>query len=276
MSAVTNYRPKPNVFHLSAQEVAKSIDIKLTRWPGNCFGIATAMVEAKVVDGDAVYGHWLGPVAKSCKMFSGKPIIQHGWILQKDGTVIDPTRFVFEGLSPYIWEGNRKYHVECDDFESGDSLDPECQHCGHLCTEHSGRFFKPCKVCLWPYDEGGNRWREQTMQPAPDCNKEYRDGARWGEMVRWQPGREVASVVDILFGTAKRKKGFLTRDQLHWLANVPYDMFTPVASADYAPHVYAMLDKLGLLCHVPLDNQRRAERARRDNLKALRKLVTSR
>ncbi|TAL42437.1 MAG: hypothetical protein EPN91_08640 [Salinibacterium sp.] len=265
MSALTNYRPKPNVFSVTAQEAAKRIQWPLSTWPGNCFGVASKLVKDKVIKGTAVYGHWLGPVARTCKMFYGKPIINHGWILQKDGTVVDPTRYVFEGVQPYIWEGKQSDTVTCDDFESNDPLDPVCKHCGHLDDEHEpSGFFRPCKLCVWPYDEGGNKLRAARMEPAPDCNIGYRDGTRWGEYVRWRvPNKETRIVIDILFGAAKRRSGYLTRNQIHWLANVPYDMFTPTASRDFAPDIYSLIAEAGMLSHVPIDNQRRAERTRR-------------
>lgn len=85
-------------------EVVTAINIPLSRWPGNCTGIASAMMEAGLVDnGYLQRGHWVGPVAKGSH-FYGKPIIPHTWIEMND-YIIDPTRWVFEAAQPYIWVG---------------------------------------------------------------------------------------------------------------------------------------------------------------------------
>lgn len=219
MSALTNKRPQPNVYPISAKGMAKRIGIPLDRWPGNCFTVACALVDKKGgVDGDAVYGHWTGPVAPGT-MFHGKPLIQHGWVLRSDGTVVDPTRFVFEGAEPYIYEGPADY-----------------------------------------YDEGGNAWRKAMLSPAPDFNEKL-DNPNFMKLVKWKPkNQRLARAVDILLEPAKRKVGFLSRHQLFWLANLPYEMLTPVPGLDLAPDLYKELGKLGLEVAVPLDNRRRAER----------------
>lgn len=92
-------------FPMSACEVAQAIEIDvMTGWPSNCFAIATAMVEAELVQGKATYGLWLGPVAEA-SMFYGKQIVRHGWVTLGDGTIVDPTRWVFEDVLPYIYQG---------------------------------------------------------------------------------------------------------------------------------------------------------------------------
>jgi len=93
-------------FPMSACEVAQAIEANvMTDWSGNCFAIATAMVEAGLVQGKATYGLWLGPVAEA-SMFYGKAIVRHGWVTLADGTIVDPTRWVFEGALPYIYQGD--------------------------------------------------------------------------------------------------------------------------------------------------------------------------
>lgn len=113
---------------LCAAQVAGKIGVPLQDWPGNCFAIATRTVEAGVVDGRAVYGHYLGPVAEG-SIFFGRRLIRHGWILTAAGRIIDPTRWVFDNAPPYI-------------------LDTAAQD--------------PA------YDEGGNRLMQAMQRPAPD------------------------------------------------------------------------------------------------------------
>jgi hypothetical protein len=77
-------------------------------WAGRCYAIAKQMVEKGLVKGKARYGHWLGPVVKGT-IFSYRPIIQHGWIVVGD-KIVDPTRWVFEGVKPYIYYGKNDYY----------------------------------------------------------------------------------------------------------------------------------------------------------------------
>lgn len=84
--------------------VAGRIGMELETWPSNCYAISCAMVERKVLKGRPVYGNYLGEVDES-SMFFGKPIIRHGWIERADGMLVDPTRWVFEGVEPYIYVG---------------------------------------------------------------------------------------------------------------------------------------------------------------------------
>lgn len=111
-------------------EAAEAIGIPVKRWEGNCFGIASALVDNNLVDGVAVYGHYWGPVVEG-SMFFGHGLIHHGWVQLADGTIIDPTRWAFEMVEPYIYVG-----------KPGDE--------GHD-----------------NYDEGGNRWRMKMMRPPP-------------------------------------------------------------------------------------------------------------
>lgn len=82
-------------------------------WKGKCFAMASQAVKKKLVPRGsiAVYGHWTGPVHKS-SMFAGKPVIQHGWVLLPDGRVCDPTRWVFEHVTPYIYFGPADHYDE--------------------------------------------------------------------------------------------------------------------------------------------------------------------
>lgn len=95
---------------LDPELVAIAIDFPLDQWPGNCYGVAHAMLHRRIVQGKLRYGHWLGPVADG-SLFSYRlgSIIRHGWI-ETDTGVIDPTRWVFEGASPYIYDGPEDHY----------------------------------------------------------------------------------------------------------------------------------------------------------------------
>jgi hypothetical protein len=106
----------------------KVLGLPAEKWKGQCYGISCALVEKGLVEGAAVYGHWLGPVAKGSFFVNKKdaPFIQHGWVLCPDGSIVDATRWVFENVAPYI------HHARSDRY----------------------------------YDEGGNSFRE-TFRGAP-------------------------------------------------------------------------------------------------------------
>lgn len=111
---------------LQPQVVARLIDIPVDKWPGNCHAIAIAMVKRGVVKGKAIYGHYHGYIDAD-SIFGPRPFTHHGWVVTPD-KIIDPTRWVFEGIDPYIYEGPKD-----DDA----------------------------------YDPGGNRVRKMFMRPAP-------------------------------------------------------------------------------------------------------------
>lgn len=78
-------------------------------WASRCFEIASKLATA--VGGVAVYGAWDGPVSPGTP-FYGRPLVNHGWVLLDSGEVFDPTRWVFEGLRPYLYEGPEDYYDE--------------------------------------------------------------------------------------------------------------------------------------------------------------------
>jgi len=116
----------------SVEEIAEIIDWPVDQWAGNCYAVSYSIVE-KLGMGTAraVYGHYHGPIATT-SIFADRPIVRHGWILTEDGQVIDPTRWAFEDVEPYL-------------------------HIGELSKE---------------YDEAGDAWRQQfnDQQPTPAFN----------------------------------------------------------------------------------------------------------
>ena len=96
-------KEKPGL-QLDANRIAERIGVELSDWPGKCYAVACQMLKAKVVKGRPAYGNYHGPVVAS-SMFFGKTVVRHGWIERADGMIVDPTRWVFEGVEPYIYEG---------------------------------------------------------------------------------------------------------------------------------------------------------------------------
>lgn len=116
----------------TASECAERIGIPLDHWKGNCYGIATRLVECGIVRGRAVYGAYEGPVAPT-SMFAERAGlaggINHGWIITPANQIVDPTRWVFLDTPPDL-------HVQM-------------------------------AVAGQDYDEGANRRRAVFRQPLP-------------------------------------------------------------------------------------------------------------
>jgi hypothetical protein len=110
-------QPPFTVIDLPAiKTVAKKIKIPINQWPGNCYGIADAIVKAGIIPGRAVYGHYMGP--QNPDGLFGDSFTQHGWIRTDYGAIVDPTRWVFECSWPHLWLGP----VDHPDYDEGGQL----------------------------------------------------------------------------------------------------------------------------------------------------------
>jgi hypothetical protein len=224
-------------------------------WVGNCYAIAYQLVEAGLVEGRAVYGHYLGPIAKD-SFFSEKGLavgfVPHGWVLMGDGRVLDPTRWVFENVEPYIYVG--------EVGEESDPLGDDCLicYCGCIRGEHEyGGFCHPCLSCgeeiccdfdadpqenpkRLEYDEGGNTFREQNLRPAPAYSRRDRPAG-----LVLEP--ELMHAVQSLLGGTPE----LTVPQAHWLATLPLKRL-----GEYAEPLFLVLVESDLRGLIPIDNRR--------------------
>lgn len=232
---------------MTAEEVATAINIPVSEWPGKCYGIAMAMVEAGLVEGTAVYGHWTGKVHPKAPVFGERSDLafqSHGWILSDDeGAVVDPTRWVFENRAPYIYEG-----IPPDTFF------PLCRTCSHLQEEHEddGGLFNLCLACdcedfvhppPWPYDEGGNDLRAMMRRPPP----EPKDS---GLPAKFEVTGDLAAYCNALVPGERWYFG-----QLIWLGGLPYGDHGLLVG----PLYQAMIDQ-GFSAAIPVDNRDRAIR----------------
>jgi len=212
---------KPDELTLAHCEEA--LGEKALAWAGRCYEIACAIVDAKLVRGVAVYGHWLGPVDEKSTFWRGGtlPFVQHGWIvLHDDERILDPTRWAFEARAPYLFLG--------------------------LPTKLDGR------AC---YDEGGNSFRGATREAPPDFDPDDRmfditksvmDSATWRFVEEY-----------LRLDVTEQEPGILTLHQLMWLANSPLAQL-----GEHASKVYAAIKKLDLEAFIPIDNARRVEEGR--------------
>ncbi len=92
------------------EEIAEAIGIHSDKWPGNCFAIASKIIEAGLMPGCvAVYGIYRGLIDEK-GIFgarAGYGHVRHGWIWSsRHGLVIDPSRWVFENKKPYVYVGD--------------------------------------------------------------------------------------------------------------------------------------------------------------------------
>jgi hypothetical protein len=194
-------------------------------WPGRCHEVALAAASL-IDDGEAVYGHYLGPVDPYgyWRDYKDHHFIQHGWVELADGGVLDPTRWSFEDEEPEI--------------TIFDEMDAEED-----------------------YDKGGQRLRADLVKPAPPWDPSTKVGARGaaGAVSLSVPkGSDLEMTLNTLLGEDQHgtddSDGYVvTVMQAGWLANLPY--------ATLAPHqkeVYKLLDEVNLLGFVPQDHQQMA------------------
>jgi hypothetical protein len=95
---------------ITVEQLEKVSEMEARRWVGNCYGIAC--VAAPLAGGVPVYGHYLGPVHSKSMFAMRKGFIQHGWVSLPDGRILDPTRWEFEGIEPYIYVGPSDHYDE--------------------------------------------------------------------------------------------------------------------------------------------------------------------
>jgi len=94
-------------------QIEKAFGMPAKKWAGKCYAVACAASKL-ITKSRPIYGHYLGKVCPT-SMFAKAALagfVQHGWVLLKDGRVLDPTRWAFEGEEPYIYVGSAKDYDE--------------------------------------------------------------------------------------------------------------------------------------------------------------------
>lgn len=94
---------------LNTDSMAQAIGIPTSEWPGNCHAVAGLIIETGQIDGILTRGHYYGPIHQDSKFF-GRPIVPHSWITDFKGMVIDPLRWEFEQVPPYIYTGSYQHN----------------------------------------------------------------------------------------------------------------------------------------------------------------------
>ncbi len=101
---------------LDVETAADAISYPLSKWTGQCFAVASQLVEVHQLKGEAVYGMFVGKIAKNSHFGQRqRGFTQHGWIRMKSGVLIDPTRWAFEAVTPYIFVTTDTAHPDYDE-----------------------------------------------------------------------------------------------------------------------------------------------------------------
>jgi len=232
----------------------KALGEPAKKWEARCYEIAYKIVKAGLINvhgdhGEAVYGHWRGPIhprscfAKKCAV----GFVQHGWIwIASEGLVVDPTRWVFEAKTPYLFVDHEP-----------DETTVRCKHCFMLCCEHDGlgandecAMFEPE---LWPYDEGGNKWREalQRTKPPP---KPKAKAKRYQLKLDGLVAMHVATLLNQAAGTR------VTDEQIFWLANLSYQTLMGGVGPVAVKAIYEAICAVDFEAFIPVDNLKKATR----------------
>ncbi len=227
----------------------KAVGEPASAWVARCYEISFKIVAKGLVDGEAVYGHWLGDIAPGSHFADRKRLgfVSHGWILLKDGRVLDPTRWVFENVAPYLYVGEPPDHW---------SVTP-CVNCGLLREEHKDDGPEDRCDCYeqerWPYDEGGNTWREAMThgRPPPEPVGRRRELKLDNPTAWW---------IGALLGEPDGAR--LTNNQLFYLANYSYTAMRQAIGPDGVKAVYEAICGIDdtSISWIPIDNANRARR----------------
>lgn len=168
-------------------------------WEGQCYGMACIAAELLGGDATAVYGHYLGEVSPDGYWFrkTGCSFIQHGWVLLPDGRVLDPTRWSFENVEPYLYLG------EADVYDEG------------------GNAFRQAlrgPPPPWRWDPDDSMVTPVNLQTVTS-----RADSVYRVIVR------ILGPDEVRFG----KWLVITREQLFYVANTHYEMLAPSQAALY-------------------------------------------
>lgn len=97
---------------LTIEALENAIDLPAEKWHGKCSELAWAAIGV-LGHGDYAYGHYGGHVDPN-GYWGSRPIfaMRHGWVLLESGRILDPTRWSFENVEPYIYIGSAKDYDE--------------------------------------------------------------------------------------------------------------------------------------------------------------------
>jgi hypothetical protein len=107
---------------ITIKQIEDAINIHSDRWIGHCHFTSSKILQSGIIDGDLIYGTYIGPIHEN-SIFSTDFRPQHGWIELPDGSICDPTRWVFEDVDPYLYiSTNNNLEYQKGDLKSIRSL----------------------------------------------------------------------------------------------------------------------------------------------------------
>jgi len=199
----------------TVEAVAAAIGLAAARWPNQCHKVACLMLKARLVAGVERYGHYYGPVAPGHPRH-GQPFQRHGWIETPNRQVIDPTRWAFERVDPYIYCGS-----DADYDPGGQRL------AAHLMRSYPAGPLDPALL-------SANLTEEQRACRQRIIQLELDGPAR--DHLASLTGGQVAD---------------FNLDQVHWLGNLPLALL-----GDHAAAIFGALSRAGHVAMIPVDNWR--------------------
>lgn len=211
---------------ITVEIAVKALDWPIEKWEGNCFAVASQFVKQGLVEGEAVYGAWYGDINTKgyWRHRAGGPFVRHGWVLLPDGRILDPTRWSFEGVEPYIWIG------------PGDS--PEYDRGNNRLQE------MVLNRTPWPHFDDGTG--EHLFELLPEIVDDLEGGgARLRDPL--DPDQMGRDPLD-----CSHYRLTLTREQVFWIANFPLTRFS---TRHHAFEVYTQIEEHGLAAYIPIDNR---------------------
>lgn len=116
------------------------------KWKGRCHEIAILAIQSGIVKGFPAYGHYRGDVAEG-SFFIGNDlnVLRHGWVRTPRNYVVDPTRWVFQNVEPYIYAERLR---DAPDYDEGGNVLRAAMR-------------SPCPK----YETGGTAYWDQKIKP---------------------------------------------------------------------------------------------------------------
>ncbi len=98
---------------LTIEDIENKLDLPTEHWHGKCTLIAH--YAHWFIGGHEIYGKYQGPIDEDGYWENRRALPNnHGWVLLDDGRILDPTRWSFENVEPYIYIGKND-----DDYDEG-------------------------------------------------------------------------------------------------------------------------------------------------------------
>jgi hypothetical protein len=182
-----------SIEHLSnVQWVARRIGIPLDEWPDREDMVAYQVSHVFEI-GSYADGHYLGLVDPDAPRFgvnSKLPMQGHSWIELPDGTIVDPTRWVFENVEPYV------------------------------------ALIAPTDARHHDYDVTCARWVEGIYRRRPEPSDERQVGL----LLPFNPRADICLLLDLKLEGAEYPECVLrvSHEQAVWLAELPPNVLDPL------------------------------------------------